>query len=315
MAGPVLAFSYISYRYTAEFVPLLSVGAAVGFATLGVWWCSGGRQTARIVVIAVAAVYSVLANLAAAVGESRVTAGGDALQRRGDVRLSVVLVGGHAGRRDPCRSGSCGPVRPTRSYRRDCDAMYVGTGELFESWGARGDPGHRDRGRAQAKSQADAELDWSAFRGARSARSWPSVTTGGGSAPPFARTGYVFVGDWSSTGRANRSGVEVVDDLDLRTIVVRHGRIGIHGGGVASDRGTSMGTPVTVETEALGAPTPAASDGLRAHLVLRRLSGTVRGEPLGGRPTERDGAGDRRAPRKRSATRSRHAKQLAGRAV
>lgn len=130
--GPVLAFSYIAFRYTAEFVPALCVGAAVGIADLGprLERATPVLRRAGIAGIAVLGALGLASGWAIGAGEARMASGGQRLE--GLLSARDALGGGHLVRQVEVlpTAGSADEVVVVG----DCDAVYVGTGDPVDPW-------------------------------------------------------------------------------------------------------------------------------------------------------------------------------------
>jgi hypothetical protein len=137
VVGGILMVGYITPRYLAEFVPFLTLASVVGM-------CGLLRQPGRrgplaitgLLTIAALATFGAMANLAIASTTARVGGGGPPLldfvaaqrwisERTGQPMNSLVEVGD-----DLPKSSEPGQIRILGA----CDAMYYGTGDLFEPW-------------------------------------------------------------------------------------------------------------------------------------------------------------------------------------
>jgi hypothetical protein len=137
IAGGILIVGYITPRYLAEFVPFLTLASVVGVCGL----LRRRRTRSRLaitglVTIAALATFGATANLAIATTAARVGAGGAPLldfvaaqqwisERTGRPMDSMVELGD-----DLPKYSEPGQIR----ILGDCDAMYYGTGDLFEPW-------------------------------------------------------------------------------------------------------------------------------------------------------------------------------------
>ncbi len=133
-ALPVLGFSHITFRYTADFLPLLVIGSSVAFANAGrlLKRMTRRQRALSAAALGLLAAYGAVANLAVAVAEARVTARGDALvdflvaryelnDRADDLVLEVAEL--------PAR-GAADQI----AIVGDCEAVYLGTGAEVDSW-------------------------------------------------------------------------------------------------------------------------------------------------------------------------------------
>lgn len=130
--GPVLAFSYIAFRYTAEFVPALFLGSAVAAADVGRRVDGASRIARRLgaATIGAAGVLGIVAGWAIGVGEARMASGGPRLEAL--VAARDAFGGGHLVRpvAELPAAGSADEV----AVVGECDAVYVGTGNPDDPW-------------------------------------------------------------------------------------------------------------------------------------------------------------------------------------
>jgi hypothetical protein len=142
MTGGVMAYGYVAYRYTSEFVPALVLGGAIGL-----WFVAerlqSASQLARVLrwpVIAVAtacAVFAVAANMAVGFAMAAQTYRGPALERY--VSLQQRLSGGPGSElsRMVARSDRVPGDTPGTDRLQilgNCDALYLNTGDANERW-------------------------------------------------------------------------------------------------------------------------------------------------------------------------------------
>ncbi|GAB4068018.1 hypothetical protein GCM10028777_25730 [Angustibacter speluncae] len=141
VTGGVMAYGYLTYRYTSEFVPALVLGGAIGLVGLCRTLRGVGalRRAGRV---ALAATVVALAVVATA---SQVATGSQALAQtwRGDrlvdfLTLQHRLGGGPDGpvvglvsRSDELPSGG---HADDLHVRGDCEALYLHTGDRYEPW-------------------------------------------------------------------------------------------------------------------------------------------------------------------------------------
>ena len=137
MTGGVMAYGYIAYRYTSEFVPCLVVGGAVATVALGSW-CSHRALALRVLLLGAVGgltVFSLLANTAVGYSIAATTYKGPELESYLARQLSVSgsapawqkLV--YASPGDPI-----GGKADELWIRGDCDALYFNTGEEGDPW-------------------------------------------------------------------------------------------------------------------------------------------------------------------------------------
>lgn len=137
-AGPVLIYGYISYRYTAEFVPLLAVGSAIAACAL-----SGRLETASarvgrgvLVVLAIGVAFSALANATVGYTTQRTRNPGDDLRQYVNMQRRLGPLTGYP--LDDLivlsdslpRSGRTDEVRIVN----DCELAVLGTGDPDVPW-------------------------------------------------------------------------------------------------------------------------------------------------------------------------------------
>lgn len=130
--GPVLAFSYIAFRYTAEFVPALLIGSAVGIADIGprLERATPGIRRVGIAGVAALGAIGLVSGWAVGVGEARIASGGARLE--GLIAARDGFGGAHLVRQVTVLpdTGAADEV----AVVGDCDAVYVGTGDPVDPW-------------------------------------------------------------------------------------------------------------------------------------------------------------------------------------
>jgi hypothetical protein len=134
ITGGVMAYGYFAARYASEFVPALVLGGAVGTVLVA---RLASRRRATFVVLAGAmallTAYSVAAQTSIGLASAAVQARGPALERfigwqqdttpEAQARLVTASASLHeSGRTDELRIVG------------DCDALYLGTGDVYEPW-------------------------------------------------------------------------------------------------------------------------------------------------------------------------------------
>jgi hypothetical protein len=136
--GGVMMVGYIAPRYLAEFVPVLTISSVAGmYVILG--WLRRSARSAVLAVVTVAVVLAMfggIANLAIGVATARAGIGGDSL---GDYVAAQNWVaertsGSSAGRVERGNQLSSRSAPDHIRIIGDCDAVYYGTGDLFEPW-------------------------------------------------------------------------------------------------------------------------------------------------------------------------------------
>ena len=137
VTGGVMAYGYVAYRYTSEFVPLLIIGGAIATHSLGGWLAGRRRGWARLAVggFVVLTVYGLLVNTAAGFYTAATTYRGAPLERY--LGLQTDLSGSSAGFADLVHHSSGDPVGGHADdlwIRGNCDALFLNTGESAEHW-------------------------------------------------------------------------------------------------------------------------------------------------------------------------------------
>lgn len=135
MTGGVMAYGYFSHRYTAEFVPALVLGGAVGTFAV-VRGLHRLPRPPRAVVVAVAggaAAWSVVASMLVGHAAAAYTAGGDSLGAYVETQLRLTP----GAQRDLVTFGD-GPPHGGRAddlwVQGDCDALYLNSGDAYDEW-------------------------------------------------------------------------------------------------------------------------------------------------------------------------------------
>ncbi len=146
MTGGVIAFSHVAQRYTSEFLPVLTLGAIIGFVDIARRLQPAGVAVKRAAVTTVCAlaVFGIAAHGAIGLVNARVAWRGDRLGDLVGVQLAVADALG-TDVDDRVRFVAALPERgeaDALAVVGDCDAVYVGTGELHGAWVA---VEHRDR--------------------------------------------------------------------------------------------------------------------------------------------------------------------------
>lgn len=135
ITGGVMAYGYFAHRYTAEFVPALILGGAVGTVAL-TRWLQGRRAAlarAGLVLTGLLTVYSVAASMLVGYSAAAFTGGGPHLASYLDLqhRLSP-------GAQDDLVTVSedlpSGGDTDDLWIRGDCEALYVNSGDQYDTW-------------------------------------------------------------------------------------------------------------------------------------------------------------------------------------
>jgi len=137
ITGGVMAYGYIAYRYTSEFVPALTIGSAVAIHALGGWLEHRGRglRSCIVTILGVSAAFSVVAHMLVGYTAAATTYKGPKLESYLATQLS--LSGWSDAYRGLVRQSAGGPTggRPDDLWiRGDCDALYFNNGEEADPW-------------------------------------------------------------------------------------------------------------------------------------------------------------------------------------
>jgi hypothetical protein len=138
MTGGVMAYGYVAYRYTSEFVPALVLGGAIGLWSVGerIGRRSRPAQWLRwptVSLMAGFAVFAILANMAVGFATAAQTYRGAPLQRY--VALQLASGGAFPGLVSQSDSVPANTPGTDRLHiLGDCDALYLNTGDAYERW-------------------------------------------------------------------------------------------------------------------------------------------------------------------------------------
>ncbi len=135
VTGGVMAYGYLAYRYTCEFVPALVLGSIIGVCALNNWLADRRPAVGRVLVPVLAAVtgFSVVANVLTGYSTAAMTAGGPELVRYLELqsRWSWPGDGPPITRSDdPPSGGSTDDLH----IEGDCDGLYVNSGDFDREW-------------------------------------------------------------------------------------------------------------------------------------------------------------------------------------
>ncbi len=138
VSGGVMAYGYLAYRYTSEFVPGLVIAGAVGLWTLTEFLRRRRRGLRRVVLagIAILAAFSVAANMLTAHASAALTWRGEPLRDFVERQIDVSLPGTAGVGRMVTQSGSLPAAGVTDQLHivGDCQAVYLNTGDAYEPW-------------------------------------------------------------------------------------------------------------------------------------------------------------------------------------
>jgi hypothetical protein len=135
ITGGVMAYGYIAFRYTSEFVPALILGGAIGTCVVNQWLLRRRPWFAVtwVALTAVLAAYSIAAHMLTGYAAASTTSGGSRLAQYLDLqhRISAGAQSGLVTQSDEAPSGG---NADDIWIRGDCDAVYLNTGDRYDSW-------------------------------------------------------------------------------------------------------------------------------------------------------------------------------------
>jgi hypothetical protein len=138
VTATVMCYGYIGFRYTSEFVAVLTAAGAIGLAaTTGLLARRSRRsRTAFVGGAALLAAFSVYANAAVGLATARVTGRGGALEQYVSWQDRVGTIAGDslAGRTHLVENLPDSAPPDELFVVGDCDALYLSTGDLYEPW-------------------------------------------------------------------------------------------------------------------------------------------------------------------------------------
>jgi hypothetical protein len=134
----VIAFGYVAQRYTSEFLPLLALGATLGFVDLAsrLRSVSAHVRRAAITTVCILAAFGIVAHVSVGLVDARQAWRGD---RLADLVGLQATIGDAIGRplRDRVQFVDTLPARSEAddlAVLGDCEAIFVGTGETHGAW-------------------------------------------------------------------------------------------------------------------------------------------------------------------------------------
>jgi hypothetical protein len=138
MTYGVLAFGHVAPRYTSEFIPLLALGATIGFVDLArrLGAVRTAAQRAALTAVCVLAAFGIVAHMTIGLVCSRENWRGDRLADLVALQLAI----GHVTGRSPADRVMQVAALPSHAgvddvaIVGDCNALYLGTGETHGSW-------------------------------------------------------------------------------------------------------------------------------------------------------------------------------------
>ena len=136
--GPVLVYGYISYRYTAEFVPALVVGSAIAACALADRLEAASLQVRRAVVgvVAFGVAFGVIGNFTVGYTTQRTRNPGDDLRQYVNMQRRLGPLTGHPLDDLIVASDRLGRTGTTDEVRivNDCELAVLGTGDPDVPW-------------------------------------------------------------------------------------------------------------------------------------------------------------------------------------
>lgn len=140
IVGGIMFYGYIAYRYTSEFIPGLVIGSVVGATVLtGRLRATTTARRRGVVAIVLAAVcYGIAANAAFAVHEAAVQNTGGELRDYVIIRDKVSAIVGRPLDHEVRQAAGLPRDGPADRLQivGDCDALFLGTGEMITPWAA-----------------------------------------------------------------------------------------------------------------------------------------------------------------------------------
>lgn len=130
-------YGYLAHRYISEFLPVLTIGAVIGFVDIGRRLDGVSRRIKKGVIVAVALVtaYGVFANGATALTAARVTWRGGRLEQFVTWQYDFGRRTGHID--DLVAQSETLPADGPADRLQivgDCNALYLATGDDYEPW-------------------------------------------------------------------------------------------------------------------------------------------------------------------------------------
>ena len=131
----VMAYGYLAYRYTCEFIPALVLGAAVGLPVL-VTWLERRRRAVRLGAMSLMAAlsgFAIVANMLTGFATAAMTAGGQPLARYLQLQSSLSSPGQ---RPEVTLSADLPATGRTDALHivGECDSLFVNSGDFDREW-------------------------------------------------------------------------------------------------------------------------------------------------------------------------------------
>jgi hypothetical protein len=137
VTGGVMAYGYIAYRYTSEFIPVMIIGGAVAVHALSAWLARRPRAIRHgvVAVMGILVAFSVATNMLVGYSAAAMTYKGPRLEAY--LSHQVSISGSTAAYRALVHHSDGKPIGGTSDalwIRGDCDALYFNTGDAGDPW-------------------------------------------------------------------------------------------------------------------------------------------------------------------------------------
>lgn len=138
VTGGVMAYGYVAFRYTSEFLPVLIICAAVGLMDLAHRLQAAQVRVRKVALVAIAgvAIFGMLANVSTGFAAARLTGRGEALEQYVSVQHAVSSWLGGTSDGLVSRADDIPAHAPADALHivGDCEALLIGTGDQYEPW-------------------------------------------------------------------------------------------------------------------------------------------------------------------------------------
>jgi hypothetical protein len=136
VTGGVMAYGYLAFRYTCEFIPALVIGGAIGIAVCNGWMAKRGSvllKGSAVAILGIATAFSIAAQMLVGFSTAAVTAGGPSLARYLEIqqKLTVPGPGPHL---TASPQGPSGGQTDDLHVEGDCDSLWLNTGDRYQRW-------------------------------------------------------------------------------------------------------------------------------------------------------------------------------------
>ncbi len=276
MTGGVIAFSHVAQRYTSEFIPVLTLGAVIGFVDIAKRLQPAGvvGKRAALTAVCALAVFGITAHGAIGLVNARVAWRGDRLSDLVGIQLAVADALG-ADVDDRVRFVAALPERgeaDALAVVGDCDAVYIGTGEQHGAWVA-----VEHRGRQFRLAVADTgirpgstSLMW--FSGYTVRRLLVQVNLAGQARLVMVGSSPDTSGHWLDVSPGDTIAVSISDDSDTNRFVAA---ASIAGG----DRRSIVNAPMTEWNRQFRSVPVTANVALRGPVEAARIGLRISTDP------------------------------------